>query len=606
MQAIILAAGMGKRLRELTIENTKCMVRVNGITIIERALRILDKKGLSKIIIVVGYKAQNLIAFIETLDICTPIHYIENEMYMYTNNIYSLALTKDYLCGEDTLLLESDIVFEETIIDELLNDERATLALVDKYESWMDGTCLELDDEDAIIDFIPGKNFNCKNKHRYFKTVNIYKFSKHFSVNTYVPFLIAYEKAMGENEYYESVIKVIALLDTQELRAKRLNGQKWYEIDNIQDLDIAESIFVNSENELFNKVSQRYGGYWRYPKMMDFCYLVNPFFPPQKMKDEVITNFDTLISQYPSSIQVNSLLGANLFGVNPNQVIVGNGAAELINCLMKRFCGNIGCIYPTFEEYSNRYSKEKIIPYVSSKEGFRYSSMDIIRFYKDKEIQAIILINPDNPSGNYIPIDELLYIVDWCCENNIYIVIDESFVDFVELRTKNDIEEVSLINKAILDKYKNLIVIKSISKTYGIPGMRLGVLASGNKELVRELKKDVSIWNINSFAEFSLQIINKYHKDYVLSIDKLKESRRKLFERLSKIQYVLPYESDANYIMCKLNGITSGDLCARLLAKNILIKDLSKKMNDGNEYIRIAVRNDGDNLKLILAMQELA
>ena len=272
MQAIILAAGMGKRLKDLTADNTKCMVKVNGITIIERALRILDSKNLSKIVIVVGYKAQKLMAFIDSLNIHTPIHYIENEVYMNTNNIYSLALAKQYLCEEDTLLLESDIVFEEAIIDVLLNDGRSTLALVDKYESWMDGTCLELDENDVITEFVPGKYFDHRSKNRYYKTVNIYKFSKQFSENIYVPFLVAYEKAMGENEYYESVIKMIALLETQELRAKRLNGQKWYEIDNIQDLNIAESIFVNNDNELYDKISHRYGGYWRYPKMLDFCY----------------------------------------------------------------------------------------------------------------------------------------------------------------------------------------------------------------------------------------------------------------------------------------------------------------------------------------------
>ena len=230
MQGLILAAGMGKRLKQLTDNNTKCMVKVNGVTMIERALRILDRKGLSKIVIVVGYKGQNLKEYVKELDIKTPIIFIDNPIYDKTNNIYSLALAKDYLCIEDTLILESDIVFEESIIDELLEDDRETLALVDKFESWMDGTCMELNDEDCIINFIPGKHLKFSEKENYYKTVNIYKFSSKFSSNTYVPFLSAYEKAMGENEYYESVIKLIAMLETKELRAKRLNGQLWYEV----------------------------------------------------------------------------------------------------------------------------------------------------------------------------------------------------------------------------------------------------------------------------------------------------------------------------------------------------------------------------------------
>ena len=202
MQGIILAAGMGKRLKELTNENTKCMVKVNGITMIERALRILDRKSLSRIVIVVGYQGQKLIDFIDTLNIRTPIIFIDNPVYDKTNNIYSLALAKGYLCDEDTLLLESDLVYEESVLDALLEDDRKNLALVDKFESWMDGTCMELDDEDCIVNFIPGKYLQFSEKENYYKTVNIYKFSADFSRNIYVPFLTAYEKAMGDNEYY--------------------------------------------------------------------------------------------------------------------------------------------------------------------------------------------------------------------------------------------------------------------------------------------------------------------------------------------------------------------------------------------------------------------
>lgn len=269
MQGIILAAGMGKRLKELTNENTKCMVKVNGVTMIERALRILDNKKLSQIVIVVGYQGQKLIDFIGTLQVKTPIIFIDNPVYDKTNNIYSLALAKEYLCAEDTLLLESDLVYEESVIDALLEDERANLALVDKFESWMDGTCMELDENDHIENFIPGKYLKFSEKENYYKTVNIYKFSADFSQNIYVPFLTAYEKAMGDNEYYESVIKLIAMLETREIQAKRLTGQVWYEIDNIQDLNIAESLFNESESEHYEKIARRYGGFWRYPKLLD-------------------------------------------------------------------------------------------------------------------------------------------------------------------------------------------------------------------------------------------------------------------------------------------------------------------------------------------------
>lgn len=144
MQAVILAAGMGKRLGELTRNNTKCMIKVNGVTLIERMLRQLDRRGLSRIIIVIGYEGQKLVDYISSLNINTPVLYIENPVYDKTNNIYSLALASEWLCKENTLLFESDLIFEDSIIDELINDDRETLALVDKYESWMDGTCVKI------------------------------------------------------------------------------------------------------------------------------------------------------------------------------------------------------------------------------------------------------------------------------------------------------------------------------------------------------------------------------------------------------------------------------------------------------------------------------
>ncbi len=429
MQAIILAAGMGKRLHEYTAHNTKCLVSVNGITLIERLLKILELKKLSKITIVTGYEGESLIAFIQSLAIQTPIHFIENPIYFKTNNIYSLSLAKKVLISEDTLLFESDLIFEESLVDLLLDDPRETLALVDKFESWMDGTCMTLNEDDSIKDFIPGKYLSFQDKEGYYKTVNIYKFSRQFSENVYIPFLEAYTKAMGVNEYYESVIKLISCLETKEIKAKRLTGQIWYEIDDIQDLDIARSLFANSAKEHYDLITSRYGGYWRYPKLLDFCYLVNPYYPPVKMMEEIKSNFEALVSQYPSGMQVISLLAAKNFNVKENHVVVGNGAAELIKELLNFFKGRVGLIRPTFEEYPNRYNKSEIIYYEPQNPDFRYDTKDLINFYKQNKnkVETIILINPDNPSGNYINQTELLQFIEWCKEQSIRLVVDESF-----------------------------------------------------------------------------------------------------------------------------------------------------------------------------------
>lgn len=599
MQGIILAAGMGKRLKELTHNNTKCMVKVNGTTLIERALSQLDKFNLSRIVIVIGYEGKKLVDYVESLDIKTKVSFVENPIYDRTNNIYSLYLAKEYMEEDDTLLLESDLIFEEDVLKCLIEDERDTLALVDKYESWMDGTCMKIGADDTIEEFVPGTQFQFDEAGNYYKTVNIYKFSREFSKTHYIPFLEAYINALGNNEYYEQVLRVITMLDNPMIKAKRLNGQLWYEIDDIQDLDIASSLFATDDEKLPG-IQSRYGGYWRYPKLLDFCYLVNPYYPPKKLVDEMKAGFETLITQYPSGMRVNSLLAAKNFGVNEKHIVIGNGAAELIKSLIESLNGKLGVIRPSFEEYSHRHNEKDIVSFVPKTSDYSYGTDDLIDFFSNNRVESIVLINPDNPSGNYINKTDILRFAEWCKSESIRLILDESFVDFA------DEKDATLISEKYLNQYPNMVVVKSISKSYGIPGLRLGILATADQALIAYIKKDVAIWNINSLGEFYMQIAEKYKKNYITSLDKLRIVRKKLYDDLSEIDSLKVIKSQANYFMVKVTGISSRQLTKKLLVENnILIKDLSSKMpKNDNNYVRIAVRREEENDMLIRAIKE--
>lgn len=602
MQAIILAAGMGKRLKDLTSNATKCMVEVNGVTMIERMLSQLDALGLNRIVMVVGFESQKLIEYVRSLPVHTKIEFVNNDIYYKTNNIYSLYLAREYLVADDTLLLESDLIFEDSVLRRLLDNPYPSLALVAKFESWMDGTVVVLDEEDNIKNFLGKKDFVFEDIAGYYKTVNIYKFSRSFSQSHYVPFLEAYSKALGNNEYYEQVLKVITLLDKPEIKAERLCGELWYEIDDVQDLNIAESIFTDAKDKL-QKFSKRYGGYWRYPHMMDFCYLVNPFYPNRKLLDEIKANFERLICDYPSGQDINALLAAKYFGLHKEEICVGNGAAELIKSLMESVQGKVGMIYPAFEEYPHRLAEENVVPYFASGRDFRYGADDITAFFTDKAITALVLVNPDNPSGNYIAKDDVLRIADWAQQKGITFVVDESFVDFA--KTDGD---PSLLQREILAKYPNLVVVKSISKSFGVPGLRLGVLASGDANRIAAMKKDVAIWNINSFAEFYLQIFEKYKSNYLEAMERFKTVRDAYIAALQTVQNLRVIPSQANYVMCELTGdLTSTELAERLLDEhNILIKDLSaKKGFDGKSYVRLAVKTPQENDLLVKALHSI-
>ena len=604
MQAIILAAGMGRRLGEYTRDNTKCMLPVNGERLIDRVLGQLSQLGLSRVVIVVGYKGQNLIDYIgHRYDDCLKIEYVNNPVYDKTNNIYSLSLAKEKLQEDDTLLIESDLIFDDSLFRMILDNPYPNLALVDKYETWMDGTMVRIDEDNNIVNFIPKKAFKYKDVDSYYKTVNIYKFSREFSQNKYVPFLEAYSKALGNNEYYEQVLRVITLIDNAELKALPItNGAKWYEIDDVQDLDIAETLFADKD-EFMYRYNMRFGGHWRFPKLLDFCYLVNPYFPTAHMKDELRANFDILLSEYPSGMYVNSLIAAKYFDIRQKYTVVGNGAAELIKSLMERVEGRIGVVYPTFQEYPNRKEQTEIIGFTPDNADLTYTADDLIRFYADKQLSTLLLINPDNPSGNFIPKADVLRLATWCKERGIFFVVDESFVDFSE-----DFRNNSLLHNEILQAYPNLAVMKSISKSYGVPGLRLGILASSDEELINWMKHDVSIWNINSFAEFYMQIFGKYQKDYDRACQKFIAERERFMARLTDIPFLRVIPSQANYFLCQITEkYTSEELTRRLLMDfNILIKDCDNKDGLKNKnYVRIAVRDQKDNDTLVDALKTL-
>ena len=388
------------------------------------------------------------------------------------------------------------------------------------------------------------------------------------------------------------------MLDSAEIEGKRLNGEKWYEIDDEQDLDIAETIFDEDMEGRVLRFEERYGGYWRFPELIDYCYLVNPYYPPKKMQDEIIANFNALLKQYPSGMRVNSMLAAKNFGVHKDNIVIGNGAAELIKIFMESLEGSIGVVRPTFEEYPNRLQKDKTISYTPKNKDFRYYSEDVIRFFDELDISTLIIINPDNPSGNYIDKNGVMDIVNWTKKSGIKLVIDESFIDFAD-------ETITYIRQDFLDRFRHVYVVKSISKCFGVPGLRLGILASGDTTFIRRIKKDVAIWNINSFAEFYMQIQEKYKKDYMMALNEFKLERARFYNQLKSIDYIRVIPSQANYFMIEiLNKYNARELTNIMLDRyNILIKDLSEKV--GNKYIRVAIRNEEDNNKVIMALLEL-
>lgn len=600
MQAIMLAAGKGTRLGKYTKNNTKCMLDVQGETLLERTIDALLKAGIKDFVLVLGYKGDNVKKFIskKELDKKINITYITNNSYNTTNNIYSLYLAKDYLIKDDTILLESDLIYDKSIIKTLVDSKYKNAALIAKYEEWMDGTVVRLNTNNTINSFIEKENFDYNDVNNYYKTVNIYKFSKDFSQRFYLPFLESYIKAYGNNDYYELVLKVISELKDTNLYGLELTNELWYEIDDCQDYDIVKALFAPTTEEKLELFHKRFGGYWRFSNIKDYCYLVNPYFPTKNMIDKMKYFYTELLFNYPSGQNIERICASRMFNnISDNNILIGNGAAELINNLRYVVGSKIALTTPSFNEYVRCFPNSEII-YINSKDDNYHLSLK-----KLKEVlnvtDTLIIISPDNPSGSHLRYDEIRELLETAKQKNKQVIFDESFIDFAE-------NNYTLVDDDILNEYPNLIVIKSISKSYGIPGLRLGVLASSNQEYINTINRNMPVWNINSFAEYFLQIFPIYKKDYIEGCNKIKAERKRFYNELINVQELEIYNSEANYFMIKLNKGYANKLAEYLLDNNkILIKVLNGKNGfDDNEYIRIAIKSSEENDYLLDCIKE--
>lgn len=599
MQALILAAGMGKRLGALTKEATKCMVEVCGKRLIDSALEAVIEAGIKNVTIVIGYKGEGLRNYLRGRYAELKIDFVENPIYETTNNIYSLWLARAALAADDTILIESDLIFERSLLRDLVQAKDPNVAIVAHWKSWMDGTVTLLDGEGFVRSVIDKKDFKWKNIDDYYKTVNIYKLSKEFSANYYLPFMEAHLASFGRNQYYEQVLKVLSFVDGPKIKGLKIKKRRWYEIDDPQDLDIAETLFA-ADGDRLARFQARYGGYWRFPFLKDFCYLVNPYFPPKRMLREMRSSFDTLITQYPSGARVMGILAGKTFGLDPSRVAVGNGAAELIRHLFEEIPGKVGVFYPAFNEYPARAGAARVRKIFADPKSLGYGLGDIQPVLDGLGI--LVVVNPDNPSGHFMGKAEMLSLIAACRDKGVVLVVDESFADFAEEGIRY-----SLLDEALLVANPHLVVVKSISKSYGVPGLRLGVLASARPGLVESIRKTLPVWNINSFGEFFLQIVDKYKSDYRGACNRLVLERSKLAAGLAALSYLEPLGSQANYISCRVRPpFRSTEICARLLQEHgILAKDLRGKEGLEGDWMRFAVRDEKDNAALVMALAEI-
>lgn len=588
-QAVILAAGIGYRLLPYTKNRPKAMIDINGKPILSYILDSLVQNNIQDVIIVVGYKKNNIISFVEKyyFNKFKNITFVENKKYNKTNNIYSLWLARNEIY-KDFILIESDLIFEPQLINKILTCRDKNLVVVDKKEKWMDGTVVKIDTNRKVIDFILN-DFKDNNEYaELYKTVNVYKFSIDFWRKKFLPMLDLYIKTQPLSKYYEVILKILSQMDYSKLKAYIIKDIKWFEIDTIADIYKAEVLF-SSPREKYKKLSEMFGGLWDFD-ILDFNFVTNPYFPPIKLRNKLEEYSPNLIQGYSSTQNIVDAKMSSVLNVEQDYLLTTNGSSQIIKILS--FLLNkekVGILYPNFDEYLIFNNKELI--YTFPEDNFTIDINDLKRAIKDKGIDVLILSNPNNPTGQIIHPE---YIEELLSMNYLkFVIVDESFIDFAP-------QEYSMIKR--FKNFNNLIILKSLGKSLGIPGLRLGVIITKNKKILEEIRNHLPIWNINSFAEKFLEEFPKYKKLYVYSLRKIQNEREKFIENLKNLKNIKIFPSFANFFLLKIEhpNLNATDIAIKMLEKNIFIKDVTSKIKSKNKkenssYFRVAVRKKEEN-----------
>jgi len=353
------------------------------------------------------------------------------------------------------------------------------------------------------------------------------------------------------------------------------------------------------ESQEMKHLSSLYGGFWNH-NVLDFCYMTNRYFPPSQMIKDLQAKLPELLGSYPSTNWHLSATLAEQVGLTHNELVVGNGASELINAVVARYVNRLAVPVPTFEEFVNRAQiLGREVSTFKPDERFDLDIDAFINHIKRTDSDSALLIRPNNPTGSYLSKSDLVCFLDRMRSLNL-VLVDESFLDFV------DAEE----NPSVLDRigdYPNLLVLKSLSKNCGIPGIRLGYAATGNKARLADLRKDLPIWSINSLAQFFLEEMRGYASEYQESCRQVRNATKRLVRGLDYVPYLHPYPTQGNFVLCWiLYGFTGQELAERLFEDSrIMVNDCGAKEGLEGNFIRVACRTEADNDRLVEALMRI-
>jgi histidinol-phosphate/aromatic aminotransferase/cobyric acid decarboxylase-like protein/choline kinase len=592
MTAIILAAGYGRRMRPLSDATHKALLPVGDSTILGRILDGLQAIGVTDIVIVTGYRADDVRAFCAAQYAHLPVRFVHNERFDRTNNIVSLsmAFAQTPLRG-DAIVIECDLLFDATVLRRLLTPAPGNIALVDRYRPGMDGTVVSVQDDVITHVFPPhlqGPQFHYDDK---FKTLNIYRFDRQFCETVFKPLLDCYANLIDGNVFYELVLGMLVNMQHERIHAAIVDGSKWAEVDDPNDLAAARFQFEPASRA--GILDEAMGGQWSFD-VTDFAYMRNLHFPTDAMIAAMRQALPALMRNYGSTQRVlNQKLAWHLL-CDPQRLQVLNGASQVYP-MLQRLVGQRPVLrpVPTFGEY------ERMFPNGATYQDRPGVDLDAI----GRAIPAggvVVLVTPNSLTGTVIP---TRWILD-CARRHAdrLFIVDESFIDF-----SDEPSMVSLLEQTPL---ANVLVIKSLSKSLGVPGLRLGYVYCTDADVIRALEREIPIWNLGAPAEFFLELMLKYRPDFERSLGATKADRAAFALMLeSRTLVAKVHPSGGNFLLVTLKGEASmaGRVRARLLERFAIdVKDASNRVPAAAPCLRVAVRLADDNARFCDALDSVA
>ena len=356
-----------------------------------------------------------------------------------------------------------------------------------------------------------------------------------------------------------------------------------------------------SREQLYEKLMTTHGGYWRYD-FVDHAYLYNLYFPPQRFFDLLKSKIHELVQNYPVAQGVLANWVGTLIDQPPERIVVGNGAAELIKIISGSIASKLIVPVPSFNEYANAAPEGAVVEFALDHPSFQ---LDMDKFAAEAlrcKADVAVVVSPNNPTSMLVPKADLIRLATKLAQHECMLIVDESFIDFATNRDQQTLEK-------DLALYPNLTILKSMSKAYGICGLRIGYMLTANTDFAEKVRAGIHIWNLNSFAETFLEMVPGYLEDFELSCAEVRKDRDQFYQDLCSIQGMVVYKPDANYIFCRLpDHAPSGPQVARKLfvEHNIYIKHCDgKSMPESDRYVRIASRTPVENANVCAVLNNL-